>query len=91
MGILRFRKLFLVAGVLGAVAPQVQAIDAEPGVAIAPPADLNLIRLTYFNLQKGDQYVAGNAVADTRVDIEGVQFRYTRTFELFGNPAAIYV
>lgn len=67
------------------------AIDAVPGMAIAPPTDLNALRLTYSNVEKGSQYANGQPILNTQLNLQTLQLRYTRTFALNQQPAAFYL
>ncbi|MBU2708454.1 transporter [Zooshikella marina] len=68
------------------------AIDTIPGQAIAPPPDVNAFMLSYTAIQLGDKYSDGKKTSlNTQLNFDGILVRYTRTFTLNNQPAAVYI
>lgn len=68
------------------------AIDLQPGDAVAPPPNLNVVQVTYLASSRGDWYSNGSKVSDqTKLDSNQFQFRYSHTFETADMPSVFYV
>lgn len=71
---------------------EVDAIDVIPGNAKAPPDGLNSVMISHAYVQAGDKYSQSqNLGLNTKVDSNQLLLRFTRTFKIADQPAALYI
>ena len=94
IAVIRLRRIALSATplILSLFLKAAWAVDTIPGQAVAPAPDLNLFMASYGNVRLGDRYVDGRRQRPgTALENQVILLRYTRTFELGGQPAAFYI